>query len=105
MSRYIDVDILKRVTDNFAFLRTGDDYDSGYNDCMSMVENTVNVYSTADVAEVKHGKWMLEREPNGKPYCYHCSVCDDDYHFIGIKTQYRYCPNCGAKMDGGKSNA
>lgn len=59
----------------------------------------------ADVQEVKHGKWMLEREPNGKPYCYHCSVCDNDYHFIGIKTQYRYCPNCGAKMDGGNNNA
>lgn len=57
-----------------------------------------------DVQEVKHGKWMLEREPNGKPYCYHCSVCDNDYHFIGIKVQYRYCPNCGAKMDGGEAD-
>ena len=49
--------------------------------------------------EVKHGKWLLEREPNGKPYCFHCSVCDDDFHHIGITVAYDYCPNCGARMD------
>lgn len=38
-------------------------------------------------------------EPDGKPYCYHCSVCDGDYHHIGITTKYSYCPNYGAKME------
>ena len=55
---------------------------------------------TADVVEVVHGEWVLEREPDGKPYCFHCSVCDNDFHYIGIKTAFDYCPNCGAKMDG-----
>jgi len=55
-----------------------------------------------NVQEVKHGYWILEREPNGKPYCFHCSVCDDDFHYISILTKYPYCPNCGAKMDGGE---
>lgn len=54
----------------------------------------------ADVAPVLHGRWILEREPNGKPYCFHCSVCDSDYHYIGIMAVSDYCPNCGAKMDG-----
>ena len=54
----------------------------------------------ADVAPVRHGRWILEREPDGKPYCFHCSVCDDDFHYIGIVTASDYCPNCGAKMDG-----
>lgn len=53
----------------------------------------------ADVVEVKHGRWLLEREPDGTPYCFHCSVCDDDYHYIGIKSATDYCPNCGARMD------
>ena len=48
--------------------------------------------------EQKYGYWKLEEEPNGKPYCLHCSVCDDDFHHIGITTAYNYCPNCGAKM-------
>ena len=55
---------------------------------------------SADVAPVRHGRWILEREPDGKPYCFHCSVCDDDFHYIGIVTASDYCPNCGAKMDG-----
>ena len=53
-----------------------------------------------DVAQVVHGHWLLEREPSGKPYCFHCSVCDNDFHYIGITTGYDYCPLCGAKMDG-----
>ena len=56
----------------------------------------------ADVAPVRHGRWILEREPDGKPYCFHCSVCDDDFHYIGITVAYDYCPNCGAKMYGGE---
>ena len=54
----------------------------------------------ADVVEVRHGRWLLERTPDGKPYCFHCSVCDDDFHHIGIMTVYDYCPNCGAYMMG-----
>ena len=57
---------------------------------------------SADVAPVRHGRWILEREPDGKPYCFHCSVCDDDFHYIGITVAYDYCPNCGAKMYGGE---
>ena len=54
-----------------------------------------------DAVEVMHGRWILEREPNGKPYCFHCSVCDSDFQRIGIVVASDYCPNCGAKMDGG----
>ena len=52
-----------------------------------------------DWKPVMHGRWILEREPNGKPYCFHCSVCDSDYHCIGILEASDYCPHCGAKMD------
>ena len=61
----------------------------------------IEALPAADVAPVVHGRWILEREPNGKPYCFHCSVCDSDYHCIGIVVASDYCPNCGAKMDGG----
>ena len=52
----------------------------------------------ADVRPVVRGRWLLEIEANGKLYCYHCSVCDGDFHYIGIKTKYDFCPNCGAEM-------
>lgn len=61
----------------------------------------VRTLPAADVAPVAHGEWVLERDPNGKPYCFHCSVCDGDFHHIGITVKYDYCPNCGAKIDGG----
>lgn len=47
---------------------------------------------------IVYAHWILEREPNGKPYCYHCSHCDADFHNIGIKCATKYCPDCGATM-------
>ena len=49
----------------------------------------------ADVAPVVHGKWG----DNGiaGPILVKCSVCGYD---CGANS-FSYCPNCGAKMDGG----
>lgn len=58
---------------------------------------------TADVVEVKHGKWKpIVKQDNyfEPPYwdtC-KCSVCE--YEIDICETVYNYCPNCGAKMDG-----
>ena len=57
----------------------------------------------ADVAKVVHGEWeYLEYIDDDNPYgiadVAKCSVCG----FWGdesIATTYRYCPNCGARMD------
>lgn len=79
-----------------------DAFTDGFEECVGEVGK---FQSAADVVPLVHGRWILEREPNGKPYCFHCSVCDSDYHYIGIVIAYDYCPNCGAKMDGGATNA
>lgn len=49
--------------------------------------------------EPKTGKWVLEKDPNGKPYCFHCSKCDKDFSNIGVNVASKFCPNCGSKMD------
>ena len=53
----------------------------------------------ADVAPVVHGRWAPS---GGNPGFLVCSVCGDCYVYDewidGRK--WRYCPNCGAKMDG-----
>jgi len=48
----------------------------------------------ADVAPVKHGRW-IEYIPGRWVYA-KCSKCETVHDVMT-----NYCPNCGAKMDGG----
>ena len=62
----------------------------------------------ADVAPVRHGKWL---NFYGDFSTAECELCAELYevspdespqkeYFDAFKEFYRYCPNCGAKMDG-----
>ena len=55
----------------------------------------------ADFQEVKHG-YNIQADT---PSLFRCSVCDwsDNDTYTGDTATYNYCPNCGAKMDGGKN--
>ena len=67
----------------------------------------------ADVVEVRHGKWIdgldvPKKERERHPYVYlhgekHCSVCYKEAYYDTDYGQqlFDYCPNCGARMDGG----
>lgn len=68
-----------------------------YDDYIYSVENCPYYKPTADVVEVKHGKWRLETDeemPNPMFKLVVCSVCNST-----ANGTYNYCPNCGAKMD------
>lgn len=49
--------------------------------------------------EVRHGRWILERTPDGTPYCLHCSECDPDFAVMYNRVATDYCPDCGAEME------
>lgn len=49
--------------------------------------------ATVDAVKVVHGRW--ERLPNYEGLGF-CSACKYRPAFVS----YKYCPNCGAKMDG-----
>ena len=56
----------------------------------------------ADVAEVVHGKWyMLDDCANAGLYCSACSRRVHREEFAYKKLKSKYCPHCGARMDGG----
>ena len=53
----------------------------------------------ADVAPVVHGEWILKHIGHG--HYWECSVCRTN-PCIYVTENTKYCPNCGAKMGGGK---
>lgn len=59
----------------------------------------------ADVAPVVHGRWLHTDLAYHWTSLDECSVCgyhDEKRQHLG---NYSYCPNCGAKMDGGAEDA
>lgn len=73
-------------------------------------EQLLDEIPAADVAPVVHGLW--EREPSSSwrwtpsgavavtRTTYRCGLCGR-----GTAVKSNYCPNCGAKMDGGADGA
>lgn len=63
----------------------------------------VNLLPDVDAVPVVHGEWKEWWPPmhtimTGEEMLYVCSACDAKY---GSVEGYRYCPYCGAMMDGG----
>ena len=77
---------------------TGDgDYYNGKDDMQDEIRDMVSRFPSADVAPVRHGRWIAKQEKDtfaGYLYSYECSECGR------VKQRKEpYCPNCGAKMD------
>ena len=74
---------------------------------MTVTEFVEDELPAADVAPVLHGRWIeytkvIIPEPYNKwEQAWKCSECGFDDGFVA----YNYCPNCGAKMDGGDGNS
>ncbi len=63
------------------------------------VVNRILEAPTVDVSEVKHGKWVYVR------WCgFRCSECGNYSDSKPYKGNEKYCPECGAKMDGDIKN-
>ena len=70
-----------------------DDYAKGFQAALLAVMSI----PIADVAPVRHGRWINEN------FYTHCSACGKMaiYDKYGQEFESDYCPHCGAKMDGG----
>lgn len=69
----------------------------------AMAMEIVATAPTADVAPVRHAEWVVCGDGDNVPWmCSHCGKTTAHKY----KVMYgNYCPNCGAKMDGGADNA
>ena len=100
MARYVDADLLKdEILSNAVRLNHPKDL------CTETTIFLIDVAPTADVVEVKHGEWEFRYEGTYHRCRCYCSVCGKHSGIGGIKENQLkpYCPNCGAKMDGGRA--
>ena len=64
------------------------------------IRHVIDDAPTVDAVPVVHGRWSdagFGELPKHAPYGWACSACGG----ISFNNEYIYCPNCGAKMDGG----
>ena len=88
MSRYIDADKIPYTISEDGCL---DDFAYRYD---------INEVPTADVVEVRHGEWKAVGD---RPrLIYECSECGKTLYY-GVVLHSKFCFNCGAKMDGERS--
>ena len=81
-------DSLKRIT-----FEAANTYEQVKGDMFALVQKAPVV----DAVEVVHARWV---DPCINKYghpCHHCSAC----RFKASQKDRNFCPNCGAKMDGG----
>lgn len=73
------------------------EYDSEDTECICNERLAVLKIPTADVAQVSHGRWLCVDTDTEQFFL--CNICEKKEYW-----ESNYCPNCGAKMDGGADN-
>ena len=67
--------------------------------------DVVRAAPVVDAEPVRHGRWEIVIVSTSNPYESEieekCSLCGRFVQRYGTQTQDNYCPDCGAKMDGG----
>lgn len=66
-------------------------YGKHYGGFAEKIANVTNMVSAADVQEVRHGKWLINKNMR------ECTECGYFYYSNNVNTNY--CCNCGTKMD------
>ena len=81
-----------------------EDYGDGSDDfgfSRGAIKSAINSIPAADVAPVVHGRWVTHYRSGTTVAEGYVSTCCDMWN----NRKSDYCPNCGAKMDGGDSGA
>ena len=93
MAEYIEREAILREIERRESLMVGDNLVS-----VDAMKSFIKNRPAADVAPVLHGRWVASHDE----FCT-CSLCKYPV-YVGWN-QTNYCPNCGAKMDGGDGNS
>ena len=103
MTRYIDADEFElELLKEWKQLKKERGLFDAYVNAIDACIKRIKKFPTADVQEVKHGKWIVQhrhvRYPSGKSYDVDVDICPfcgrKDHNGDGL-----YCGYCGAMMD------
>ena len=91
--------IERKVLQNKAF---GEEHPTFYDgqDIADWYEKCINETAAADVAPVRHGRWIEQEQCEESLYS--CSACGTEWAtIVGTPKEngMNFCPRCGAKMD------
>lgn len=85
-------------------------------ECLRDCKDAIDSIPAADVAPVVHAMWIPSESDfddddtlfDVEEWCdWQCSACREDICYddpMPMQLLSKYCPNCGAKMDGGDSD-
>lgn len=97
MAEYIERETIKAEMIHYSF-KSPD---------MTVTEFVEDELPAADVAPVLHGRWERIGIKGRKglpiyPCCSACGIVSAAYRseWEGLRGAWKYCPNCGARMDG-----
>ena len=128
-----NLDALKRAIEDRIDNIPSNDYDEGWNAAINtaideidnaptveptfglfrtMLCETCQAYATnraiaklADEYTRPQGEWIFEKADNESIDGYICSNCGRSYHTkVPYFSEFNYCPNCGAQMNGGEDH-
>lgn len=107
MAEYIERETVMKIIDDYGCTH------GVHSVLTAAVGSAIYKLPAADVAPVKHGHWVYNQ--NGHDWglgAWECSLCHSVNNNLPIDKRFspyvyagsKYCPNCGAKMDGGENN-
>ena len=74
-------------------------YCAGWNGLLGLIEKA----PTVDAVPVVHARWIYVEETLATSSGWCCSACRRPRWLSpDVPEVFKYCPNCGAKMDGGE---
>ena len=77
-------------------------FQCGWAEIEAVQSDYIERLPAADVAPVVHGRWIDGAEDfTCGNHNAECSICRCYVSWDGCDEDFNYCPNCGAKMDGG----
>lgn len=101
--RLIDADALKATIGKYEFNAPNEKYKQGGECVLNFyMPKIIDDAPTIEAEPVRHGEW-LDSGINGTVCCSLCMFTD----FFAKQNRvmlFKYCPGCGARMDGDKNN-